>query len=73
MSTNNETHEFNTDLLTAWVALCDKLGEMRTAGASAEEIAVMEELIKASLAVLVNTSRVRGVQVESEVDAEDPD
>ena len=67
------THEFNTDLLTGWVALCDKLGEMWTAGASAEEIAVMEELIKAALAVLVNTSRVRGVQVESEVDAEDPD
>jgi len=66
------THEFNTDLLTAWVALCDKLGEMRGAGASAEEIAVMEELIKASLAVLVNTSRVRG-EVESEVVAEDPD
>ena len=70
------THEFNTDLLTGWVALCDKLGEMRTAGAagaSAEEIAVMEELINAALTVLVNTSRVRGVQVESEVDAEDPD
>jgi hypothetical protein len=66
------THEFNTDLLTGWVALCDKLGEMRTAGASAEEIAVMEELIKAALAVLVNTSNVRG-GVESEVDAEDPD
>ncbi len=66
------THEFNTDLLTAWVALCDKLGEIRSAGASAEEIAVMEELIKASLAVLVNTSRVRG-GVVSEVDAEDPD
>ena len=46
---------------------------MRTAGASAEEIAVMEELINAALTVLVNTSRVRGVQVESEVDAEDPD
>jgi hypothetical protein len=66
------THEFNTDLLTAWVALCDKLGEIRSAGASAEEIAVMEELITASLAVLVNTSRVRG-GVVSEVDAEDPD
>lgn len=66
------THEFNTDLFTAWVALCDKLGEIRSAGASAEEIAVMEELIKASLAVLVNTSRVRG-GVVSEVDAEDPD
>jgi hypothetical protein len=66
------THEFNTDLLTAWVALCNKLGEIRSAGASAEEIAVMEELITASLAVLVNTSRVRG-GVVSEVDAEDPD
>ena len=67
------THEFNTDLLTAWVALCDKLGEMRSAGASAEEIAVMEELTKVALAALVNTSNVRGVQVESEVEAEDPD
>jgi hypothetical protein len=66
------THEFNTDLLTAWVALCNKLGEIRSAGASAEEIAVMEELITASLAVLVNTSRVRG-GVVSEVEAEDPD
>jgi hypothetical protein len=66
------THEFNTDLLTAWVALCNKLGEIRSAGASAEEIAMMEELITASLAVLVNTSRVRG-GVVSEVEAEDPD
>ena len=66
------THEFNTDLLTAWVALCNKLGEIRSAGASAEEIAMMEELITASLAVLVNTSNVRG-GVESEVEAEDPD
>jgi hypothetical protein len=65
------THEFNTDLLTAWVALCNKLGEIRGAGASAEEIAVMEELIKASLAVLVNTSNVRD-GVVPEVDVEDP-
>jgi|Laugresp1bdmlbsn_1035097.scaffolds.fasta_scaffold119842_2 hypothetical protein len=70
---NMSTHEFNTDLLTAWVALCDKLGEMRSAGASAEEIAVVEELIKCALAVLVNTSNVRGVvQPEPEPMAEDP-
>ena len=63
------SYEINTELLTAWVALCDKLGEMRSGGASEEEIAVMEELIKAALAVLVNTSSVRGVEAQT---IEDP-
>jgi hypothetical protein len=44
---------------------------MRSAGASAEEIAVVEELIKCALAVLVNTSNVRGV-AQPEPMAEDP-
>ena len=46
---------------------------MRRDGAGAEEIAVVQQLIMAALAVLVNTSSVRGVQVESEVETEDPD
>lgn len=66
------THEFNIELLTAWVALCDKEGEMRREGASVEEIAVVQELIKIALAVLVQTSSVREVQVPPE-DVGDPD
>ena len=59
------THEFNTELLTAWVALCEKEGAMRREGASEEELAVVQELIKVALALLVQTSSVR---VQEEVD-----
>ena len=62
------THTFNTELLHAWVEMCNKEGRIKRGEqtATVDEFIALQALIASTLAVLVQTSTV------SEVEAEDP-
>jgi hypothetical protein len=54
------TYTFNTELLNAWVEMCNKEGRMKSGEepSTEEELAALQQLIGATLAVIVQTSTV---------------